>query len=149
MMSSASEVLISAPTQQVFDAFTDLRNTVSRLSGVSAVEILAENPAGVGTLWRETRIVLGAPVSQIIQVETVDAPNGFSIRADNNGVICNTHFAFIPEGTATRVRATFSVIPATFAAMFFSPALFMVATVAKSVLDRDLLDMKRAIESGA
>ncbi len=149
MMSSASEVVIGKPVQEVFDAFTDLRKTAARLSGVSGIEILAEEPSGVGTKWRETRTVLGAPVSQIMQVETVDAPNGFSVRADNNGVICNTHFAFIPEGPGTKVRATFSVVPATFAAMFFSPALFMVATVAKSVLDRDLLDMKRAIESGA
>ncbi len=149
MMSSASEIVINAPVQQVFDAFTDLRKTASRLSGVSSIEILAEDAAGVGTRWRETRVVFGAPVSQIMQVETVDPPNGFSVRADNNGVICNTHFAFIAEAPGTRVRATFSVIPATFAAMFFSPALFMVATVAKNVLDCDLLDMKRAIESGA
>lgn len=148
MMSSASEIVIAAPIQQVFDSFTDLRKTAARLSSVTAIDILAETPNGPGTRWLETRMVLGAPVRQIMQVEAVQPPAEFTVRSDNNGVLCDTRFSFAEEGAETRVKATFSIAPATFAAMFFSPALFMVATVAKNVLDRDLADMKRAIEAG-
>ncbi|MDX2265728.1 MAG: SRPBCC family protein [Hyphomicrobiales bacterium] len=143
-----SEIRIDAPAEVVFAAFTDLSKTAARLSGVSAIEILAQRPEGVGTRWRETRMVFGAPVHQIMTVEEVDPPHAFTVRADNNGVICDTRFAFTPDGAGSRVLATFSVAPATFAAMFFTPALFMVASVAKTVLDRDLADMKRAIEAG-
>ena len=48
---------IAAPVAEVFALFTDLKNAPGRVKGIKRIELLTNGPVGVGTRFRETRVM--------------------------------------------------------------------------------------------
>lgn len=59
---------IAAPRSEVFAAFADLTNLENTVKAITQVELLTEGPIGVGTRFKETRVMFGKEASEIMEI---------------------------------------------------------------------------------
>ncbi len=107
---------IAAPPERVFEISTDLRHAAEHVRGITRLEVLTDGPIGVGTRFRETRIVLEREATEEMEVTAFDPPRSYTVEAES----CGTHFAstftFEPVDGGTEVRLVFRAEPRTFGA---------------------------------
>lgn len=96
-----SEWIARSP-QQVFDFVTDTGNASQVMKSVKAMEKLTASPTGVGTQYRETRIVNGKEAQAVLEVAAYEPPNKYSVRNTTEGIETIYHYTFRPEGDGTR-----------------------------------------------
>lgn len=148
MPGTSRSVLIDAPPQRVFDVFADLAQAPSRISAIKKIEILTPGPVGVGTRFRETRVMFGKEASETMDITGFDPPRSYRTEARS----CGTHYVstmtFEPEGPATRVTMHFTGRPLTLTAKLLSFMLFFMMGACAKAITKDLEDLKRHIEGG-
>ena len=137
---------IEASPEEVFAAATDLNKWVERIRGIEKVELLTDGPLGVGTRFRETRIMFKREAIEEMEFTGFDPPNGYAVGCESHGCRYNTEFSFTPNGSGTDVEMRFEATPLTFVAKAMSAMMKpMLGSVGK-VLEQDLDDLKAAIE---
>ena len=65
---------IEAEPEQVFLLFTDIEKFPENLSGIERVELLTAGPVGVGTRFKETRIMFKRETTEEMEVTRFDPP---------------------------------------------------------------------------
>jgi carbon monoxide dehydrogenase subunit G len=99
---------MAAPPMRVWETMTDIENSPRVISGVERVEMLSEAPFGVGTRWRETRLMFGKEATEEMWVTACESPERFVVEADSRGVHYTSEFTLHPDGDdATSVRLVF------------------------------------------
>ncbi|MEM8988407.1 MAG: SRPBCC family protein [Pseudomonadota bacterium] len=138
---------VNASQERVFDVFADLANSATRLSGLSCVDILTQGPVGVGTRWRETRVLFGKAATEEMEITAFDRPNGYSVKAESHGALYTSHFHFAEETGGVRVTTVFKAEPQTFTAKVLTMLMssMMMSSVRKA-LEQDMADLKAFIE---
>lgn len=137
---------VDAPVEDVFGAYADLRNAAERIGGISRIEVLTEGPIGVGTRWRETRVMFGKEATEEMEITVFEMNRRYVARAETCGAVHVFEFAFAPEGGGTRVTLSASVRPVTTMAKVLGLlAPLMLGAMKKCVL-KDMEDMKGSIE---
>ena len=99
---------IAASPDHVWDVFTDLAQSVDRLSAVNSVEILTEGAFGIGTRWRETRTMFGREATEEMKVTQVDPGRSYTAEAASHGSHYVSRFDFAPTVSGTDVTFSFS-----------------------------------------
>jgi hypothetical protein len=95
---------IARPPAEVFDFLADMANA-PKVSPVSLrVEKLTDGPVGVGTRYRETRLMDRKEHQVELEVTTSAPPIGYAVRNVTEGVETVYHYYLGPEGAGTRVR---------------------------------------------
>jgi carbon monoxide dehydrogenase subunit G len=94
---------IAAPPQRVWELITDLRGAPARLTTVKRVEMLAGPEFGVGTRWRETRVMFGRDATEEMTVTAVDPGRSYTTEADSRGVRYVSELRVEPAGTGSRL----------------------------------------------
>lgn len=95
---------IAASPKQVFELISDLSNASKFLDNIKGSEKLTDGPIGVGTIFRETRVVGGKESSADLQVTAYEPPAHFGIRSEVEGIKVEYHYHFAPEAGGTQVR---------------------------------------------
>ncbi|NLU75618.1 SRPBCC family protein [Streptomyces sp. HNM0575] len=99
---------IAAPPVRVWETMTDIEGSPNVISGVERVELLSDAPFGVGTRWRETRLMFGEEATEEMWVSACEAPTRYVVEADSRGVHYTSEFTLAPDGDdATSVRLVF------------------------------------------
>ncbi|MFT3662886.1 MAG: SRPBCC family protein [Gordonia sp. (in: high G+C Gram-positive bacteria)] len=78
---------IAAPVEVIWSVLTDLDAAPTTLTGVTAVERVSGDGYGVGTRWRETRLVLKREAVEEMWVDEIDPPRRTVIRSQNHGTL--------------------------------------------------------------
>ncbi|HJK95727.1 MAG TPA: SRPBCC family protein [Polyangiaceae bacterium LLY-WYZ-14_1] len=78
--SFSSHIEIHADRGRVFDVLVGLEATANWIHGILAIERLSEGPMGVGSRWRERRMVLGEKVTDLVEVVGFEEARLFSVR---------------------------------------------------------------------
>ena len=100
---------IRAPRDRVWEVFTDLEASADRLRAVERVEVLTDEPFGVGTTWRETRKMFGRTETEEMHVTAVDRPASYTVSATSQGTTYTSRFDFSESAPdTTEVLFTFS-----------------------------------------
>lgn len=75
---------VRAPAEVVWAIITDLEHCPAVISGIESVHIL-DGPAdfGVGTRWRETRVMFGRSASEEMTVTAVDPGRSYTTQAQH------------------------------------------------------------------
>src|SRR3954451_3348037 len=94
---------IDAPPDAVFALFADLANAPGRIKGISKMELVTPGPIGVGTRFKETRIMFGRPCTEEMEITAFDPGRSIEIGNHSCGVELRTRFRFVPDGNGTRV----------------------------------------------
>ncbi len=148
MTSLTCSVRIRASQEKVFDAISDLEHLADRIAGVEAVEVLTEGPIGVGTRWRETRIMMKKKCTEEMEIVEFDPPRSLRMSADNCGCHYDTAMTVTPDGEEMVLEMSFKGTPQTFMAKCMMPLAKLMMGPMRKLMDKDLADIKRYIEAG-
>lgn len=137
---------IAAPIERVFAAASDFPNAAKFIQGIKKVEMLTEGKIGVGTRFRETRVMFKREATETMEVSTFEPPRSYTLGCTSHGCRYATSFTLEPRGKETEVQMRFDATPLTFMAkvlgVIFAP---MMKSVVREIT-KDLDDLKAHCE---
>ena len=138
--------VLPAPPEKAFAACTDLEAAPDRIRAIVKMEVLGGGEIGVGTRFRETRVMFGREATEEMEITDWAPPKGFVVEARSHGTHYRTVYSFEPEGAdATTVTLRFGAEPQTFFAKIMGFVFSgMMKTVEKCLVD-DLDDIAASL----
>ena len=94
---------ISRPPQEVFDFITTSDNAPKVVQSVKSMVKLTEGPVGVGTRYRETRMMNGKEQHAELEVVAYEPNQKYAMRNVTEGIETVYQYTFHPEANGTRV----------------------------------------------
>jgi len=140
---------IEAAPDRVFALITDLENAPSRVKGIEKLELLTDGPVGVGTKFRETRIMFGREATEDMEITAFDPPRSYEVGAESHGCRYHTVITVAPAGSGSEIEMRFTATPLTMAAKMMAVAFKPMMNTLVKCLEADLDDLKAAAESEA
>jgi uncharacterized membrane protein len=138
---------INAPIEKVFDTFADISSAQDIISGITKIDILSDVKSGVGTRWRETRVMFGKEATEEMEITDLQKNAFYTVEADSHGTKYKTVFEFESEDdNSTLVTMTFEGKPYTFGARIMGIMWFLLKGATKKALGQDMLDLKKYCE---
>jgi hypothetical protein len=144
-----ASTLIDAPPDRVFATITDLENAPGRLSAIKRLEVLTDGPVGVGTRFRETRVMFGREATAEIEITGFEPGRSYTTESASCGCRYFCSLAVAPERSGTRLTASFGVTPLTLPARLMNAV--MMPLMRKSMVrafQQELADIKAWVETG-
>ena len=99
-------LMVDASPETVFRAVSDLDHFSRAVPQIDRIEILSESTAGVGTRFRETRLVGGRETASELEVAELVEKERVRYASDTFGTRWNSTFAVAPSGDGTRLTMT-------------------------------------------
>jgi carbon monoxide dehydrogenase subunit G len=142
---------VSAAPDRVWQVATDLDSWSETISDIKSVERLAGSTGfGVGTSWRETRVMFGKEATEEMTVTAIVEGISYTVEAESHGAHYTSLAKLTPTGDGTEISMSFSAV----ATGFFADV--MAKTIGKAfegsmrkALQKDLDDLALAAESSA
>src|SRR5207249_1195797 len=117
---------VAAPVNKVFALFTDFANAAGRVRGITRMELLTPGPVGVGTRFRETRMMFKREATEVMEVTQFDPNRSYALGCESCGARYSTAFRFDPDGDGTVVSVDFRVQAVSFAAKLMKPLAWLM-----------------------
>ena len=146
MMAFTLEQQVNASVEDVFAAASDLPNAPHRIRGITKMEVLTEGPIGVGTRFRETRIMFKREATEEMEITSFDPPAGYTMECRSHGSHYVTRWSFHPEAGGTRIRMVFEARPLTFMAKVMGFIFKPLMKACMKETAKDLEDLKTSVE---
>lgn len=140
---------IEAAPGSVFDVFSDVTKAADRISGIERIEMLTDGPVGLGTRFRETRIMFKKEATEEMEFTAFEPGRSYTIGCESCGCRYAYAFHFEPDGSGTRIDIEMSYQPISFAAKLMTPLGWMMKGTLKKYMDRDLEDLRAVVETKA
>lgn len=141
---------IAASPSDVFAVFADLRNAPGRISGIKKLELLGDGRIGVGTRFKETRIMFKKEATETMEITEFTPGKSYTVSCDSCGARMMTRFRFEPSGRGTRVHLEAEAKALTFFAKLFTPlTAIMFGPMMKKCMAQDIGDLKAYIEGSS
>lgn len=146
--------MIDAPVDVVFDAVADASNFSEAVPDIVRVEFLGDSRVGVGTRFRETRVMRGREASTVLEVTEYVRNERVRLVADAGGTVWDSLFTVagvgegdggVGEGVRTRLELVMEARPYRVMARLMVPLMRRV--VAKAV-EGDMDAVKGWCEGG-
>lgn len=140
---------IDAPPQRVFDVASNIPNAANTIRGITNVEMVTDGPVGVGTTWKETRVMFGKEHTEILELTGFDPPRSYAASCGSCGILWHRVFHFTPESGGTRVDIDMEGKPLNLMARVIGTIMTpMMRKAMKTCVEGDLQDLKIACEGG-
>ena len=138
---------IDAPVEAVFEAVADIANFSQAVPHIARVEFLTERRVGVGTRFRETRLMRGREATTELEVTEYERNERVRLVSDAGGTVWDSLFTVTPEGDgrSTRLDLVMEAKPYRFMSRLLVPLIKGV--VAKAVA-ADMDAVKAWLEGG-
>ena len=94
---------IARTPQEVFDFITASENAPKVVSSVVSMVKLTEGPVGVGTRYRETRLMNGKENFAELEVVAYEPYRQYAMKNVTEGIETIYHYNFQPEKDGTRI----------------------------------------------
>lgn len=128
-----------------FEAFSDLNNLADKVAAITKIEVLTSGEIGVGTKFKETRVMFGKESSETMEITLFEPHSHFREEAFSNGMHYTTDWKFTDSNEETVVSIAFHIKPQTLIARMISPMFRLMSGSLKKAFVADLADMKKAI----
>ena len=138
---------IDAPVEAVFEAVADIANFSQAVPHIARVEFLTERSVGVGTRFRETRLMRGREATAELEVTEYVKNERVRLVSDAGGTVWDSLFTVMPggDGRSTRLDLVMEARPYRSLARLLVP--LMKGVVAKAVA-ADMDAVKAWLEGG-
>lgn len=147
MSNFSFETRVNAPPAQVFDVFADLTKAPDRIDQIKALEVLTDGPIGVGTRFRETRVMFKKEATEEMEITAFEPGVGYRVECESCGSHFVSDFRFAPDGDGTKVETTMDIRPQTLMAKLMSPLGVLMAGSMKKHFQADLDQLKAVCEA--
>jgi len=139
---------VAAEPERVFAAYADIPNAAKHIEGIIRVEMLTNGPVGVGTRFRETRMMFKKEHNEEMEVTAFSPGRSYSVTCESCGSVTECQFTFSKANGGTQVDMQMTCRPVTlFAKLMYPLGRLMMGSMVK-LLEKDLDDVKAVIESG-
>lgn len=139
-----------AAPEIAFQYASDLARAADRIEGIAKLELLTDGPVGVGTRFRETRIMFKREATEEMEITKFDPPRSYEVEANSHGCHYHTVYTFTPEGQGTEVTLVFNAHALTMTARIMSFVMAPLMRSAMRCIEADLDDLAKAVvEEGA
>ncbi len=98
--------VIAAPVDEVFNTVADINRFSKAIPHIVKIEFLSEITVGVGTRFRETRIMKGRESVTELEVTEYEKNERVRMVADSHGTIWDTVFVVEPDGEHSKLTLT-------------------------------------------
>ena len=142
-------IRIQAAPEAVFAVVSDFENSPDRIDCYEKVDMLTDGPVGVGTKWRETRRMNNKQSVEEWEVTAFESPNYFTAYCDSQGYDVEWTMRVDPEGDVSRLTLEMTTKPRTFIGKLLTPVEWLLSTMMKSMVRKDLESTKAYIEQGS
>ena len=95
---------IERSPREVFEAISDPTKATEFLDNIRESRKLTDGPVGVGTTFRETRVVNGKEASADLVVTAYEPDTHFGIGTEAEGITVSYRYDVSPEGSGTRLK---------------------------------------------
>jgi uncharacterized protein YndB with AHSA1/START domain len=149
-MNITVEEYIEAPPDDVFAAATDIDHWPERIKDIVAIERCTDGPVGVGTRFRETRVVMKKEHTEEMTFTEFTPNSAYTLGCESCGCAYATRFQFSPEGIGTRIHMNMTAHANSLPAKILAPlmGIIMKGTM-KKCLASDLQSLKHCLEVDA
>lgn len=140
---------INASPEVVFAAACDFATAPQRITGIRKLEMLTDGPVGVGTRFRETRVMFGKEARTTMEVIEFQPGRSYTLRADEGGCEYRTQVSVRPSPTRGACEITFDLsgTPHTLGAKVLAFAMgWLINGACTKAIGKDLTDLKTALE---
>jgi hypothetical protein len=144
-----SEV-VNAPPEVVFAAASDFAGAPQRIKGIKKMEMLTDGPLGVGTKFRETRVMFGKEATETMEVVEFQPGRSYTLRAHNCGCEYKTTVSVQPgaDGRTSQVRFDFGATPLSLGAKVMGALMgWIMKGACVKAIRQDLNDIKTHVET--
>ncbi len=139
---------IHAPVEKVFATFTNFREAADHVNGIAKLEVLTDGPIGVGTKFRETRIMFKKEAVEEMEITSFEPNRSYSVGCHSCGTDFRTTFQFVPNGNTTEVKMDMNCKPVSLFAKIMSPVTsLMMGPTMKKCIQSDLNDLAAVAEA--
>jgi carbon monoxide dehydrogenase subunit G len=135
---------IKAPVDLVFKTVSDIRNFSRAIPAIVEAEILTEVKTGVGTRFRETRMMMGKEATTELEVTEFVENDRVRIVADTNGTVWDSVFSVIPAGDETELTLTMEGRAHKTAAKLMTP---LIMGMVRKAIEADMQSVKEFCEN--
>ena len=146
-MSQCASVTINASPEEVWDVLVDLRNADKFINGVTKVEVLTDGDIREGTVWKETRKIMGQEATEEMTIKSLDKPKSMSVSAFSCGTAYTSGFSLKKVEQETELSFHHSGEPKTWFAWFFSWIGFLFAGQLNAMMQEDLECIRKEVEA--
>jgi hypothetical protein len=140
---------VAATPEQAWAVYSDLANAAGRIKGIERIEIITEGPLGVGTKWRETRIMMKKETTEEMEITEWVPCSHYTVYSDSCGSDFVSTVRVTPTGEGCTVAMEMNIKGRTLMGKLMMPLGWLMAGVAKKCMRADLEDLKRHLEGGA
>lgn len=136
-----------APVDRVFAAFTDFANAADRIPDIKKVEVLTPGPVGVGTRFRETRVMLGKEATEEMLVSAYEPNRMIELSASSCGSQFRMTFHVTPTADGARLDGAIHARAVSLMAKIMAPLLgWMMSGMMKKCVQKDLAHLKASLQ---
>lgn len=136
---------IDAPADRVFETVAQIENFQKALPHITNVEFLTDSHVGVGTRFRETRLMRGREANTELEVTEYVANERVRLVSDAGGTIWDTVFTVEPSEKTTELFMVMEARAYKTMARIVNPLI--ARTIGKSI-EGDMDAVKVYCESG-
>lgn len=140
---------IAASAETVWNVITEVEGMADTLTGVTRVERVDDGDGfGVGTRWRETRVVMKREATEEMEVTAVDPGRSYTVESDSRGVHYHSVLSVEAAGDgSSRLTMTFGGEPTTTGSKITGALMGPLMTgPMRKMLQQDLDDIAAAAE---
>lgn len=140
---------IPHPVEAVFATASDFPNAAENVEGIVRVEMLTEGPVGLGTRFKETRIMFKREASETMEVTRWEPPRCYVLSADSHGCKYESTLTFesVDDGAGTQVSMTFDARPYKFMAKVMAVVFRPMFKSCMKLIEKDLDDIGKSISA--
>jgi carbon monoxide dehydrogenase subunit G len=136
---------IDAPVETVFRTVSDISKFKEAIPHIVEVEILSDIKSGVGTRFRETRIMKGKPATTELEVTEFAENERVRIVADSHGTVWDTVFTVEEKDGKTELNMVMDARTTKLLAKMMIP---LVMGMIRKAVEGDMDSVKAYCESG-
>lgn len=114
---------IDAPIDLVFETVADIRNYSKAVPHITEVKILSDIQSGVGTRFRETRVMKGRQATTEIEVTEYTSNQCIRCVSDTHGTVWDSLFEVAPFDGKTQLTLTMDATAKKFLAKLINPLI--------------------------
>lgn len=138
---------IEAPPATVFALATDLERMAGRIKGITKIEKLTAGPVGLGTKFKETRVMFGREATETMEFTAYEPNQRYTLSADSCGAHFDSTFSFKPDGKGTLLTLELQLEARSFFAKLMRPLSALMMGPMKKCIMQDIEDLKASAEA--
>ena len=137
---------IAAPAEDVFETVAHIEEFSQVVPEITKIEFLSDQKTGVGTRFRETRMMKGKEAATELEVTEYEPPRRVRIVADSHGTVWDTVFNVSPAGEGAELEMVMDARAYKLLSRLMNP---LICGMIKKFVDADMEAVKEHCEKQA